>query len=45
MGRYVIVIPADREALLMAVRGEALIGFTEPVAKSICAEWGLEGEE
>lgn len=32
-------------ALLMAVRGEELIGFTEPVAKSICAEWGLEGDE
>ena len=32
-------------AVLMAARGEELIGFTEPVSKTICSEWNLELEE
>lgn len=32
-------------AALMAARGEELIGFTEPVSKTICSEWNLELEE
>lgn len=28
-------------AILMAVRGDELIGFTRPAAETICKEWGL----
>lgn len=36
-------------AVLMAARGDELIGFTKPVCETICSEWGLDlaetGEE
>ena len=33
------------DALLMAGRGEDLIGFSKPVCKTICDEWELEMED
>lgn len=32
-------------AVLMAARGEELIGFAEPVARTICEEFGIEMED
>lgn len=29
-------------AVLMAARGDELIGFTKPVCETICSEWGLD---
>lgn len=33
------------DAVLVAARGEDLIGFSKPVCKTICDEWGLEMED
>ncbi|WP_158389849.1 DUF3846 domain-containing protein [Faecalibacterium prausnitzii] len=33
------------DAVLMAARGEDLIGFPKPVCKTICDEWELEMED
>lgn len=33
------------DAVLMAARGEGLIGFPKPVCKTICDEWELEMED
>lgn len=33
------------DAILAAGRGEDLIGFSKPVCKTICDEWGLEMED
>lgn len=33
------------DAVLAAARGEDLIGFSKPVCKTICDEWGLEMED
>lgn len=33
------------DAVLMAARGEDLVGFPKPVCKTICDEWELEMED
>lgn len=37
--------PIVGDAVLVAARGENLIGFTKPVCKTICDEWELEMED
>ena len=33
--------PGAQRRVLMAARGDELIGFAKPVAESICAEWEI----